>query len=79
MATIGKTCYVDKERAKEIFKKKKAFLELSQEDKIKEHFKRNAEELEYLKKEIESNDVKVNHQLSDGRTPLFYSATNGNL
>jgi len=79
MATIGKTCYVDKERAREIFKKKKAFLELSAEDKIKEHIKRNADELEYLKKEIEVDGMKVNQQLSDGRTPLFYSATNGNL
>jgi serine/threonine-protein phosphatase 6 regulatory ankyrin repeat subunit B len=79
MSAIGKISYVDKERAREIFKKKKAFEQLTGEEKVNEKLKRNAEELEYLKKEIEVDGMKVNQQLKDGRTPLFFSATNGNL
>jgi ankyrin repeat protein len=78
----GKSSYVDKIKVNEIFKKKTnkdAFIEMKIEEREKERIKNNKIAYENLKQELEKDEYKINFQLKDGRTPLFFSATNGNL
>jgi ankyrin repeat protein len=74
-----KTAIIDKIKVNEIFKKKEKQVELTEEQKIEQRDKNNKIALEDLKEELKNKAFEINSQLKDGRTPLFFSAANGNI
>ena len=74
-----KTAIIDKIKVNEIFKKKEKKVELTEEQKIEQTDKNNKIALEDLKEELKNKSFEINSQLKDGRTPLFFSAANGNI
>jgi len=82
ITNMQKTSYVDKIKVNEIFKKKSnkdIYIELTNEQKEMKRNENNKIALENLKQEIKNKEFEINSQLKDGRTPLFFSAANGNI
>ena len=74
-----KTSIINKTKVNEIFKKKEKVIELTDEQKKEQKDKDNKIALQNLVEEIKNKEFEINSQLKDGRTPLFFSAANGNI